>query len=1086
MFLKNYFKCLCVVLLMNATHTYAQESAKWVRNPAISPDGSTIAFGYKGDIYLVPVSGGKATPLTIHEAHDKNPVWSPDGKSIAFASDRYGNFDVFVMPVQGGSPTRLTYHSASDIPQDFTPDGKKIMFTSARTISKDNIRFPSPRLFHHLYTVAVGGGRSELLSEAGMNVARFNTKGDEIVFQDRKGYEDPWRKHHTSSVTRDIWVYSIATDTYRLISSYEGEDLEPVFARGTDEVYYLSQLKGTLNVFKHTTQGPVQQTFFDVHPVRHLSIAHNSTLCFTYNGDLYTKTPQGKPSKIIVTIQNDGREDATKNVVVSQGVSQFALSPNGKEIAFINRGEVFVTSVEGTQTKRITNTPQQERYVQWAPDGRSIIYSAERNDSWDIYKASIRRADEPYFFASTVVDESPLIATKEEEFQAKYSPDGKEIAYISERNLLKIYNVSSQKSRTVLPAGHNFSYADGDWDFAWSPDSKYILCDDGEGNWFTDNVALIDVKNNGNTIHPMPSGYGQRRVKWAMGGKAMTWYNGKNGRKSHAYQGSREVDIYIGFYDQKAYDRFVLSKEEFALLEEKEKKEKEEKNKKDKENKSDNKESTSSELKDSVASLNLLTSDFKERTKRLTINSSTISDYALNPEGTKLYYLAAFEKGFDLWVTEPRTKETKILAKLGSGGSGIEMSKDGKNLFVVKDGRLTKIDENGKQEAIGISGEMILNTYAEREYILGHTYRQVQKKFYDPQLHGIDWDMFYNNYAQFLPHINNNYDFQELLSEFLGELNASHTGGRYSPRFDGADETASLGLLFDESASDKGLTVDEILKGGPFSNAESNLKVGDIIVAIDGVRINQVNDWSSLLNRKTKKNTLITFVGADGGKEQEMVIKPISIAEETDLLYKRWLQIMREKVNTLSGGKLGYVHVQGMNDASYRDVLDEVLGENYSKKGLIVDTRFNGGGWLHDDLKTFLSGVRYLDFAPQGNRLNDGEPMGRWTKPSCVLMSEGNYSDAFIFPYVYKQAGIGKLIGKPVPGTGTAVWWETQIDPTLVFGIPMIATIGKENRPTENLQLEPDIEVELPYADFLKAKDTQLEKAVQHMLQLIK
>ena len=190
-------------------------------------------------------------------------------------------------------------------------------------------------------------------------------------------------------------------------------------------------------------------------------------------------------------------------------------------------------------------------------------------------------------------------------------------------------------------------------------------------------------------------------------------------------------------------------------------------------------------------------------------------------------------------------------------------------------------------------------------------------------------------------------------------------------------------------------------------------------------------------------------------------------------------------VDKLSNGKVGYVHVQGMNDGSYREVYDQVMGKNFEKKALIVDTRFNGGGWLHDDLYTLLSGKRYLDFAPQGNVLKDAEPIGKWTKPSCVLMSEGNYSDAFIFPYIYKQNGVGKLIGVGVPGTGTAVWWETQIDPTLVFGIPMVATIGKEKRATENLQVEPDIYVGLSYEDFLKGKDTQLEKAVEEMLKTI-
>ena len=261
-----------------------------------------------------------------------------------------------------------------------------------------------------------------------------------------------------------------------------------------------------------------------------------------------------------------------------------------------------------------------------------------------------------------------------------------------------------------------------------------------------------------------------------------------------------------------------------------------------------------------------------------------------------------------------------------------------------------------------------------------------------------------------------------------------------------------------------------------------HLEAGDIIEKIDGVTLTDSVDFNQLLNRKAHKNVLISFHRPGSENNLEEVVKPITLGEENGLMYKRWIQRMKATVDKLSHGQVGYVHVQGMDDGSYRNVFDEVLGENFEKKALIVDTRFNGGGWLHDDLKTFLSGQRYLDFAPQGHRLKDGEPMGRWTKPSCVVMSEGNYSDAFIFPYVYKQAGIGKTIGMPVAGTGTAVWWETQIDPSLVFGIPMVATIGKENRPTENLQVEPDIKVPLPYEDFMNGTDSQIEAAVKQML----
>jgi Tol biopolymer transport system component/C-terminal processing protease CtpA/Prc len=1051
---------------------FAQNDALWLRYPAISPDGKTIVFGYKGDLYRVDAAGGVAVPLTLHEAQDMMPVWSRDGKMIAFASDRYGNFDVFVMPAAGGEPKRLTYHSAPDVPWDFTPDNKQVLFGSPRHAPAQSVRFYSPRLFQNLYTVSANGGSAVLVSAAGAENAHYNSKGTQIVFQDRKGYEDPWRKHHTSSVTRDIWIMDAKGGTYRQLSGFEGEDREPVFSPDDQFVYYLSEKNGNQNLYKAPVTNRMaeqQLTRFDKNPLRHLSVSNNNTLCYTYDGSIYTQTADGQPKKLSVQIYNDGRSNVEKNVPIRGDVREFALSPNGKEIAFVTRGEVFVTALEGGLTKRITNTPQQERMVEWGKDGKELYYSAERNDNWDIYRATIVHKDEPYFYAATLIKEEPVIATEKEEFQPKVSPDGKEIAYLEEREIIKVYNIADKKTRTILPEGRNYSYADGDQYFEWNPDSKWLVVDDQKGWWQYSSAALIKADGS-QTIYPVQSGFGEGAPRIGMDGKLMTWVSDREGRRGPAIQSSREVDIYGVFFDQEAYDRFKLSKEEYALLQETEKKD------------------TAKAKKDSAAKKNW-TPDFTNldnRRVKLTINSASISDWAVTPDGSKVYYLASFEKGYDLWVTEPRTRETKILAKLGGSPSGIEMSKDGKTLFVTNNGSLTKIDDAGKVSPVAVNGEMVLNTTAERKYIFDHAWRQVQKKFYDPKIHGIDWKGYKNTYEKFLPHINNNFDYQELLSEMLGELNGSHTGGRYSPRPDNPDATAALGIIPDESNTGTGLKVGEVIAGGPLDNAKSKIRAGHIIEKIDGEEINDATDPWKLLNRKAGKLTLLSMLDPTANTRWEETLKPISSGEEAGLMYKRWVKRMEDMTEKLSGGKVGYVHVQGMNDGSFREALDKVMGKNLDKAALIVDTRFNGGGWLHDDLNTFLSGKKYLEFAPRGNKVKATEPAMRWSNPSCVLMSEGNYSDAFIFPYIYKQNGIGKLVGMPVPGTGTAVWWETQIDPTIVFGIPMVATIGKEGRPTENLQVEPDIKVPLKYEEFLAGKDAQLEAAVKLMLESIK
>jgi Tol biopolymer transport system component/C-terminal processing protease CtpA/Prc len=1064
-------------VLVLTSSVSAQKNPLWLRYPAISPDGTTIVFSYQGDLYKVGADGGNALPLTMHEAHDYQPVWSRDGNKIAFASDRFGNFDVFVISASGGEATRLTYHSSNDYPFDFSIDNSQVLFGSARHTVNTNVRFPRGNLFLQTYTVPVTGGRSVLLSATGMEHAQYNSNGSSIIYQDRKGTEDPWRKHQTSSLTRDVWKFDIKENTYTQLSDYIGEDREPLFSNDDQYVYYLSEKKGSQNIFKRSINGKTetQISFFKDHPVRHLTRSNNNSLCFSWNGEIYTINNDGSPKKVNINISADIKANTEQIVSVNASNGDYAVSPNGKELAFIFRGEVFVTSVDGGITKRITNTPQQERMVDFSKDGKSIFYSTERNGSWDIYKSSIVRKDEAYFYASTILKEEAILATDKEEFQPSISPDGKELAYLEDRNTVRVYNLDNKSSRTILPAGMNFSYADGDQYYKWSLDSKWLAIRSGKGRYGSSEVVMYKVDGSDKTgVDLTQSGFQDGGQLFALEGKALVWATDKYGKRPLAYQGARETDVSIMFFDQDSYDKFRLSKEEYALL-----KEKDDNIKKD----------SAWKVNNSIANKQWLP-DFKnidDRKIRLTQNSMVIGSFALSADGSKLWYTATTEKNTDLWELNTRTRETKIITRV-SNGAGFISSTDGKSLYLNSAQGFAKLEtETGKIAPISIRGEMVLNPAGERAYIFEHAWRQVKKKFYDPNLHGVNWEMYKMAYIKMLPHINNNYDFQELLSEMLGELNASHTGGRFSPQNPTGDQTASLGMFYDEFSGGDGLKITEVITNGPTDLANSKIKAGMIIEKIDGEAITATKDWNQLLNRKAGSNVLLSVLDQTGNTRFEEVVKPINGAAEQALLYNRWVNTMRKMVEELSGGKVGYVHVQGMNDASYRTVYEEVLGRNAEKDALIVDTRFNGGGWLHEDLSNFLNGKNYISFKPYGFSATGGEPQGKWYKPSCVLMSESNYSDAHTFPYAYRAKEIGKLIGMPVPGTSTSVWWETQIDPTMVFGIPMIGNYGvKEQRALENFQLEPDIKVTLPYKAFINGKDTQIEAAVKEMLKTIK
>jgi tricorn protease len=1088
--MNQLFTLLRATVIVGAlcTTTTAQKPL-WMRYPAISPDGQTIAFSYQGDLYRVPASGGQAVPLTIHESHDFMPVWSHDGKQIAFASDRYGNFDVFVMPATGGEAKRLTFHSANDLPSDFTPDNQRIIFASTRTDDARNAQFPYG-LLGELYSVPMAGGPARMELTTPAELARYSRDGKQLVYQDIKGYEDPWRKHHTSSVTRDLWLYDTQTATHTPVTTFGGEDRNPIFSADNQTVYYLSEQNGSFNVYA-TTPGNLtatkQLTRFSKHPVRFLSGANTGTLCFGFDGEIYTLIPGQQPQKVAIQILNDGRMTSGKVVPITGGASEMALSPNGKEIAFISRGEVFVTSVEGGITKRITNTPEQERSVSFSPDGRSLVYAAERHNNWDIYRTTIIRKDEPYFYAATVLNEQPIVATAAEEFQPTFSPDGKEIAYLETRVMLKVLNMATKATRTVLPADKNYSYADGDQYYAWSPDGKWFLVDFGPNNIFTSDVGLVAADGKSPVVNLTQSGYNEGKAKWVMGGKAFIMEADRDGMKNHGSWGG-ESDVYAMFFSKDGFDRFRLSKEDATLIKEQEEKDKKDKDDTSKPKKSTGKGDTLTNGKPTLAALvqkadstiKLDLDGIEDRKLRLTIHSSRLADMILSKDGEKLFYLARFEKTTDLWVTELRTKETKILAK--DVGTELVLSKDGKSLFVMSEKGITKVDaETGKKESVTINGEMNLSYQAEKAYIFDHAWRQVREKFYVADLHGVNWADYYTEYKKFLPHISNNRDFAELLSELLGELNASHTGCRYAHPQANLDATASLGLFYDQSFVGNGLKVSEVLKKGPLDRAASKIKPGVIIEQIDGVPVLANADYSELLNRKANKNTLLALYNPADKLRWEETLKPITQAEESELRYHRWVQTRRQETDALSGGKIGYVHVRGMNDASYRTVYEEVLGKCADKESVIIDTRFNGGGWLHDDLATLLSGQKYIEMVPRGQK-GGHEPMRKWTKPSVVLVGEGNYSDAHMFPYAYRANNIGKIVGMPVPGTGTAVWWETQIDPTLVFGIPQVGMITNDGKYMENTQLEPDVRVRNEPEVMAKGKDQQLAQAVEELL----
>ncbi|MBO7604491.1 MAG: PD40 domain-containing protein [Bacteroidales bacterium] len=1059
---------LCLITFVNGS---AEESPRWLRSCVISPDGRTVAFSYQGDIFTVSSQGGEAHQVTSSPSYESDPVWSADGKTLVFSSFREDTKDVWAIPAQGGTPVRLTTWQGAETPLAVTPDSY-VLYTANILPDSQSSEYPGGT---QLYKVPIGGGRSQMVSSLTVSNLCLLADGS-VLYEDYKGYEDPLRKHHTSSVTRDIWhsvpatsgAYIDPAGQFTCLTTFKGEDRNPVLASDGVHFYFLSEQGGNFNVWKAPlgTPGESKQiSNFPTHPVRYLSASSDGLLLFSYNGDLYTMREGAEPSKLQISITKDKLTRDKIRRSVSFGATSLAVSPNGKEIAIESRGDVFVTSIDYKTTRRITDTPGRERGLSFSEDGRTLYYAAERDGGWGIWKTSLNSKNDKYFTYTFDFEEERVTEPGVTCTDPRVSPDGKWLAFFKDRTELVVKKLKGGKEKTVL-SGALYSYRDGDLSFEWSPDSRYLLADYmGGGGWNNTDVVLIDVES-GELTNLTRSGYSDSGFRWALGGKAMTWTSDKAGYRSHGSWGS-EKDVYIMFFDGEAYYKFTRDKEDEEV---------------EKLLKEDDKKAQKKEERDSVKAekgkidpLVLDLGNREDRILRLTPGPGRLGDHFLTPDGSKLVYVQRLERGYDLCQLDIKTKAVKVLQK-GMSGT-FYPSPDGKSLFIPGALSIKKLDPvTGKSSAVSFSDEYDYYPAAEREYILSHAWKQVKEKFYDANIHGIDWDGFYANYAQFLPYIDNNYDFRELLSEFLGELNASHTGARY--RVPGGVAKGHLGVLYDENFEGAGLKIKEVLPGSPLALVKPDIAPGDVITSVDGKPIAPFTPWYEALSHKSGRKTVLTI--RSGNKDCTVTVTPAS--NDSNGLYRRWVRGREKLVESLSGGRIGYVHVKGMDSDSFREVYSNALGKYRNCDALIVDTRHNGGGWLHDDLATFLSGKAYIDFAPRGQYIGT-EPYSKWNKPSCVLVCEDNYSDASGFPFVYKQLGIGKLIGAPVPGTMTAVWWETQIDPTLVFGIPEVTSLSHEDGSVlENQQIEPDIYVTNPPASVLKGEDKQIEAAVSELL----
>lgn len=1043
----------------------AGESHLWIRYPAISPDGQSIAFAQGGQIWIVDSQGGEATTLTSGDFYSTRPVWSPDGKSIAFACKRNGNFDVFVTAVSGGAPRRLTFHSANDLPYAFSGDGQTIYFGSTRAGSPETELVGTYEGSLQLYTVpATGGAVRQLLPTPALDVA-VSPDGGSLVYDNCPVFENEWRKGAVSDGTRDLWSYDLATGKHRQLTRNRGEDRDGFFAPDGRSVYYVSeQAGGSFNVWQlglDSGAEPRQITHHQGRPVRFVSLAQDGTLVYGYDGAIWRRDAKsGQERPLDIQMRQSPLVSGAFAASANAYVSEIALRPDGSEAAIVARGEVYVVATGSGRARRITTTPAFEQHVSFSPDGRRLLYASEREGVSEIYEVALPEA-RTGFTAPGGLEEKRLVASAVDLLFPAYSPDGQRIAYFENRNSIKIWDRQRGTTAVPLPPGHIYSYFDGDLSYDWSPDGRYLLATVGSIVGDLD-IALCDASGQKPPVNLSRSGYADMNPAFLPDGQSVLWASDRFGlRGSDGADG--QMDLFISHLTREAYDAFKLvrsgagsavqTKTEPAIA--------------------------------GAASWQPQTDGIARRRTRLTPSSlASVLITAALPGGRELVLVGLDNAGQLVGYRVGLASEsfTQIFAK-PSPLVAVKLAPNGEALYGVGPGGMERISlADGSSTPIPFEAQLDYDPRGEMAWLFQHFWQMTRLKFYQPAMHGRDWDALGADYRRYMPGLEQWEDFCDLLGEMAGELNASHMGCYWLHEPPLADATAALGIYADDEYPGPGVKVKQILSNGPLDSASQPIAPGTVLAEVDGVPILHNEHLNALLNRKAGAPVELIFARQPGATPSRTIVVPVSATAELELAIDEWVERRAAMVERLSAGRLGYLYISEMDLANYQHAVDYTFGEGRDKEGLVIDVRYNRGGNTHDQLAALFTGEVTADFYARDGFHASRIPGKRWGKPSILLANASSYSDGSIFPHLYQRLKIGPIVGARVPGTGTAVWWIELLNHSIKYGIPQIGAKDRETGWYENSETVPDFPVYNTPEDLAAGRDPQVETAVQELL----
>ncbi|MFV0141756.1 S41 family peptidase [Empedobacter falsenii] len=1021
----------------------AQEKVYFTSTPSLSPDAKTVYFSYDGDIWSTDINGGNASRITALEGEEINPRVSPDGKWLAFSSNQYGNYDIYVMPINGGQIKQLTFHQAKDEVESWSWDSKSIYFTS-----NQNNGFGS-------FKIDLDGKTPEALFTNYFNTTNGlveTPQGEYIFTNSSESASQVTRKRYKGENNPDLLGYNPTTKSYKQYTDYNGKDFNPTVDKN-GIIYFISdENNGEYNLYQLTNGKKEALTKFETSIKKPFVSADGSKVVFEKDYQLFVYDVKAKTSKpLTINVNSNKSLEKEQNFEVENNIDYFDISPDGNKMAFVSRGIIFVSDNEGKFINQISDGKERVLEVKWLKDNKNLIFNQTYKGYQNWFKISADGKGKVEQLTSDLRNNRDIT----------FNNDLSQAVYLSGGDEVRLLDLKSLKSSTIVK--------DEIWAFqnskpSFSPNDEYVLFS-AKRNFELD-IFIHNIKKN-TTVNLTNTGVSEVDPTWSPDGKYIYF---SSDRKNPSYPlGMQESSIYRASLDW--FDQAYKSEKFDNLFVEEKKVEKKEKK----------------EEKNDFKALTINPEGFLERIELVTDRFGYQTNPFVFADDKKqfLFYNTNQENGkFQLYRKTTTDFEEDKTDKIFNKGADF-IVKNEKNLYALIDNSVYKFGiSSTNPEKVSIKYNFNKNLASEFNQMYEEAWAGVEENFYDENFHGIDWKAKKEQYATFLPYVNNRNDLRILLNDMLGELNSSHLG--FSSF--GKEESRKLNYFTNETGiifkKDQPFTVEKILRKSPAFLKNVDVQEGDILVSVNGQKIDQNQNRETYFTTPKKLEEL-TLEFDRKGKTISTKIHPISNNELKSLLYDEWIYENRQRVKKLSNDRIAYSYMKNMSTSELDVFLLDMVEQENRKDGVILDLRFNTGGNVHDKVLNFLSQRPYLKWKYREGQLTVQPNFAPSGKPIVLLINEYSLSDAEMTAAGFKALKLGKIIGQE-----TYRWIIFTSGKGLVDGsfyrLPSWGTYTLDGQNLEKTGVKPDIYIKNTFLDRLENKDPQLERAIQEIMKELK